>query len=217
MWQGNQAMRILIFSHIRLFGETLAISLRDTKCFSQVITCFQADVLVEVVTNAIPQIVLIDFASESALKEARSVCDKFPEIPVLAIALPERADKVISCADAGLVGYVPMEASMKELLTSIQRAIKCECDCHPKIAFDLLREIRRRQEHVDSLVTKPLTQRESEILRLTGRGLSNKLIARELDLSEATIKNHLHNIFCKLQIHSRAEALAHLRNEPWIV
>ncbi len=205
------------FTHIRLFGETLAISLRDTKCFSQVITCFQADVLVEVVTDAIPEIVLIDFANECALKEARSVCNTFPDIPVLAIALPEDADKVILCADAGLAGYVPVQASMEELLSSIQRAIKGECSCHPKIAFNLLKEIRRRQEHVDSFVTKPLTEREREILRLTGRGLSNKLIARELDLSEATIKNHLHNIFCKLQIHSRAEALAHLRNEPWIV
>ncbi len=212
-------MRILIFSHIRLFGESLANSLKDVDEVTHVTTCFQADILVDSITDFDPHIILIDFATECALNEAHAICDSFPEIPILAIALPEHPDNVISCAEAGLFGYVPLQASLKDLSASIHKVFKGECECHPKIVFSLLREIRQRQgqRQVNAVINKPLTYREREILRLTGKGLSNKMIARELDLSVATIKNHQHNIFAKLQIHSRQEAIAQLRNAPWIV
>jgi two-component system nitrate/nitrite response regulator NarL len=210
-------MRVLIFSHIRLFGEALATLLKETENISQVISCYQADGLIETVSVSKPKIILLDLTMECVLNEAHEISDTFPDIPVLAIALPEYTEMVISCAEAGMAGYVPIHASLDELIVSIDRVLKGECGCHPKIAFDLLREIRKRKEHSNPSLAKPLTQREREILRLTGKGLSNKLIARELNLSVATIKNHQHNIFAKLQIHSRAEALAHLRNEPWLV
>ncbi|MCP4936410.1 MAG: response regulator transcription factor [bacterium] len=96
-------------------------------------------------------------------------------------------------------------------------ALRGECVCNPLIAGSLLREVRRRQKIAHEQVgSELLTRRECEVLRLLGQGVSNKQIARELNLSVATVKNHVHNIFAKLNIHSRGEALARLRNEPWI-
>ncbi len=210
-------MRVCVFSHIRLFSEALAAYLRSCREISEVMACYQADHLVQEVLTFSPDIVLIDVVMECALNEARTVSDALPDIPILAVALPEKAEQVIACADAGLTSYIPRQGSMQELVTNMIGAVKGECACSPSISGSLLREVRRRQsfshEHADN---ENLTQRECEILRLLGRGLSNKQMAKELVLSVATIKNHVHNIFAKLHIHSRGEALALLRNEPWI-
>ena len=207
-------MRVCVFSHIRLFSDTLAAYLETCNEISEVTDCYQADHLVAEVLGFFPDIVLIDVTIECALIEARAVSGAIPEIPILAIALSEKAEKVIACADAGLVGYIPRQGSVKELVANMLGALRGECVCPPSITGSLLREVQQRQEFV--YVSKQLTQRESELLRLLGQGLSNKQIAHKLVLSAATVKAHLHNIFAKLHIHSRGEAMARLRNEPWI-
>ncbi len=100
----------------------------------------------------------------------------------------------------------------------MKMALNGECVCHPKIAGSLLREVRRRCEPDSKpTLTEALTNRECEILNLVARGLSNKQIANTLVISVATVKNHLHTIFAKLQVTSRAQAISLLRNEPWVV
>lgn len=210
-------MRVLVFSHVRLFSETLAAYLEGVKGVSEVTACHQADHLVDEALRWLPDIVLIDVIDERALGEARALTATPSDSTILAIGLPENEESVIACADAGLVAYVPRQAPMEELVTCMRNALKGECVCHPKISGRLLREVRRRQENsTEHIANALLTQRECEVLRLIGRGLSNKQIAQDLFLSVATVKNHLHNVFAKLHIHSRAEALARLRNEPWI-
>lgn len=93
---------------------------------------------------------------------------------------------------------------------------RCETRCHPKVVTSLLKELRRRRGFSDSSEGEPLTRRESEVLRLVGRGFSNKEVARSLNLSESTIKAHMHSIFAKLRVRRRGEAIARLRSEPWL-
>lgn len=209
-------MRILVFSHVRLFGEALAdcISLRSST--TDVVSCYVADALADEVNAVEPDVLLFDLTSEVALAEARAVNIACPDTPIVALALPEIPEEVIACADAGFVGYVPRHASIQELLDTVRFALKGECRCPPQIAGSLLREIRRRRSHAASEMATPLTSRECEVLQLLAKGLANKEIARELKLSVATVKNHLHSIFGKLNIKCRAEALVKVRNEPWL-
>ena len=107
--------------------------------------------------------------------------------------------------------YIP------DLLPALYKAARNEVEIQPQIASHLLKEIRRRrrqssEEHPD----KGLTSRESDVMLLLANGLCNKEIARQLGLSVATVKNHVHSILVKLQVSSRSEALAKIRDKPWL-
>lgn len=210
-------MRIIVYSRVRLFSEVLAGWLKSQGLTELVKPCCHLESLIKRVKSMQPDIVLFDICGERSLDEARVVTRTFPEIRLLALALPEVADEVIACADAGFIGYFPRDASLEELYPIIQQTMSDECACHPQIAASLLKELRRRQEPTYTIPpAEHLTQRESEILALLGHGMCNKEIARDLRISVATVKNHLHNVFSKLHVGGRLEAVAKLQEAPWL-
>ena len=210
-------MRVLVFSPVRLFSEGLALCLNEGRKFAEFACCYHADRLVQHVIDFEPDLVLMDVTDESGLKEGHALTVACPGVPVIALALPELSENVIACADAGFISYVPRRASILRLRTAIEMALKGEVECDPKISGDLIRELRlRRARRERQPPHVPLTQRESEVLRVLGRGFSNKQIARELSVCEATVKNHVHSILGKLKVKRRAEVMARLREEPWL-
>ena len=215
-------MRVLVFSPVRLFGECVAAALQPCAEIERAVAaCAVADLPAQCV-DLPADIVLFDVTGERALGEARMLTSACPDTPVLALAVPELAEHVLACADVGLVGYVPREASVAELVTLMQMALRGECSCHPRVMGELFRELCRRQGNcAGALVNEALTGRENEILRLVGRGHCNKEIARELNLSVATVKNHLHNVFAKLGVQRRAQAVDRILGHgpartPWL-
>ena len=210
-------MRVVVYTQVLLFGESLVDWLKthdDVEAWS----CHSARSLVDEVHQHAADLVLFDMTGEQALDEGRAVSDSYPSARLLALAVSETAGEVIACADAGFVGYVPCQASLDELWSVMVKALRDECPCSPQIVGSLWRELRRRRPGAGlrSDATS-LTHRQRQILSLVAQGLSNKEIARQLNLSIATVKNHLHNIFSKLGVGGRAEALARLRDEPWLV
>jgi two-component system nitrate/nitrite response regulator NarL len=119
---------------------------------------------------------------------------------------------VLGCAEAGVAGYVPREASLEDLVETIGCASRGELRCSPQLGVTLLRQLALRAAGVDDAASRaPLTSREVEIVRLIEHGLSNKEIATRLGIQVATVKNHVHNLLEKLRIHRRAEAADRLR------
>ena len=207
--------RLVVFSPIRLFGEALVACMEIRKQISKVVYCHVLNRLSEEVVAFEPNVVLFDINGENAMQEAQTLNAAIPEISLLAIAISETPEQVIACADAGFSGYVPHRASIEELCKIVEMAKKGECICHPRIAGYLLRELgHRRQLNSYSAIRDPLTRRECEVLRLLGRGHSNKEIARELCLSVATVKNHVHSVLIKLNVGCRTEAVSRLREDP---
>jgi DNA-binding NarL/FixJ family response regulator len=210
--------RLIVFSPVRLFGDALAACLEMQESVSEVGCCHLSTKLHAQVVDFEPDAVLFDVNAEDAMQQAFALSSALPEIPLLAIAIPETPDEIIACADAGFLGYVPRQASVEELCVIVDMAIAGQCACHPKIAGSLFRELnRRRQECSHTTRGEPLTPREREILGLVSRGRPNKEIARELDLSLATVKNHVHSIFLKLHVSCRTEAVSRLQDEPWLM
>ncbi len=122
-----------------------------------------------------PDVVLFDIRGEGAISEARGISEQCPNVRLLALAIPETLSDVLTCVDAGFVGYIPQYASFDELCAVMRHAQRGESACHPKILSGLFREVRRRRSRdVETLRSEPLTSREIEVLNLAARGLSNK-------------------------------------------
>lgn len=201
-------MRALVFSPVRLFGECVAAALQLCDEIERAVAAYAVADLRDRVEELPADVVLFDVTGERALGEARVLTSTCPDTPVLALAVPELAEHVLACADVGLVGYVPREASVAELVPLMRMAVRGESSCHPRILGDLFRELCRRQSNGHgALPNPPLTARETEVLRLVSRGHCNKEIARALNLSVATVKNHLHNAFAKLGVQRRGAAV----------
>ena len=201
----------MVYSPVRLFAGGVAACL-DSQPESRAVACCQFDSVHDAVGRSCAHIVLLDVTERAALREARRLIQDYPDLRVIALALPEAADEVIACADHGFVSYVPRNACVEDMLEVVRRALREEVVCDPKISRELLRELSRRRAvaALDDPAGEELTRRERDVLRLLGRRLSNKEIARQLCLSPATVKNHVHSILTKLKVARRQEVPARL-------
>jgi len=209
------AFDLLILSDVRFIREGLAEVLARDGTFQ--IAGIAADVehASALARAARPSVILIDtslphgIAAVAALR--RSACDA----KVVAFALTETETEVIAWAQAGIAGYIPRNTALAALVSHLSSIVRGEQVCPTRIASGMLRWIGQhagntlRMKPLSS--PTPLTPREEEIARLISAALSNKEIARNLGISLATTKSHVHNILAKLGISTRAQAAQRLR------
>ena len=138
---------------------------------------------------------------------------------LVALGLAEQREDVIRCGRAGFAGYVPRTATSQDLCDALLTIGSGRLACSAEISCSLMRALFCAATHVDARHDgdPPLTKRESEVLQMIGQGLSNKEIARELSISVATVKNHVHKVLEKLNLPCRARAMRRVRDEPWLV
>ncbi|GAA2756231.1 response regulator transcription factor [Actinopolymorpha rutila] len=211
-------MRILVFSPVRLFGEGISAFLLSLNRFDAVLVEHDATALEATAVEFRADLALFDVTSEKSLPVAQTLKALCPDVMTIAMAVPEVAENVIACADAGFAAYIPRNASAAEMLAIVDRALCGETVCAPRIARSLFDELsRRRATHPPPDPDDCLTLREIETARMLARGLSNKEIARELQLSVATVKNHVHSVLQKLQVRSRAQVATLLVDNPWVL
>jgi two-component system, NarL family, nitrate/nitrite response regulator NarL len=166
-----------------------------------------------------PDVVLLDTAVAGMFELVRNLGDAAAPIPVIALALPERASEVLACAEAGVSGYVTQDASLDDLAGTIRGVLRGELRCPPRIAATLFKRVAALAAPGRPALATVLTAREREVLAVLDEGLSNKQIAARLCIEIATVKNHVHHILEKLQVASRSEATAYARRhpQPWRV
>jgi DNA-binding NarL/FixJ family response regulator len=116
---------------------------------------------------------------------------------------------VISWAEAGAIGYVPQTAALADLVGILVRIARGDQICSAQIVSGLLRHVARTARSSPGsppAPAAPLTRREREIGLLIGAGLSNKDIARKLNIGVATAKSHVHNLLNKMNVQRRGQA-----------
>jgi DNA-binding NarL/FixJ family response regulator len=166
---------------------------------------------------AATQVVLIDVTQGLDLYDVRAIAAEWPDVTLIALGLTEQRQEVIQCGRKGFAGYVPRDASIETMCQTITDIVAGRQPCSSEISGGLLRALFRRDQLGDeTAVQLALTRRESEVLALLGRGLSNKEIGDALCVSVATVKHHVHHILEKLKLPRRAQAMRRVQDEPWL-
>ena len=207
--RGPRAIRVLIVADVRLYREGLAASLVSREQLLVIATCAsRADALAQIERlNA--DVVVIDMAARESLELIADLRRLRPAAKILAFAVAEVTSEILDCAEAGAAGYVTVDASIDELVAAIERISRDELVCPPHIAATLFCHVARRAERsLRGVERRTLTSRERQVLHFIQEGYSNKEIAQQLNISEPTVKNHVHNLLDKLQVTSRTQAAA---------
>ncbi len=208
-------IRVLVASDLRLFREGLEQMLRNSRGIEVLAGAAGAAQGVEHIRALAPQVVLLDMSMPDAFSVVREVTRTLKNTKVVALGMPEVETEIITCAAAGVAGYVTRSGSLSDALEAILAAARGEVSCSPKAAGFLFRHIATLSgERGNGAADGTLTARERQILRLLQQGLTNKAISRDLGIELATVKNHLHSIFGKLGVHRRAEAVSLLQRKP---
>jgi DNA-binding NarL/FixJ family response regulator len=159
-----------------------------------------------------PDALLIDITVAGGLDAWHLIRGALPEAKVVALGVAEVEQAVMACARAGVSGFVTPGGSINDVVAAVHSAVRGELVCSPRTAAMLLHRVSLLNERPPADTDKSLlTQREQDIVLLLNDGLSNKQIARSLNIQSATVKNHVHSILSKLRITRRGEVAAQLR------
>lgn len=163
-----------------------------------------------------PDVVLLDATRRESLEFVNALVSSAPDARVVAFGAKETEEEILALAAAGTAGYVRDSAGSSDLVRLLERVMRDELPCSPRAAASLYRCVAMLSHagddsRGDSHATVPLSPRELQIAHLLDRGLTNKAIGRELGIEAATVKNHVHNLCEKLNVHRRGEAAARLR------
>jgi DNA-binding NarL/FixJ family response regulator len=132
--------------------------------------------------------------------------------PVLALTTFDDDESVFEALRAGAIGYVLKDISSAQLVEAVRAAARGESFLQPKVASKLVSALHQLPQPAGTLDKLGLSQREIEVLRGIGRGLANKEIAVELDITEGTVKNHVTSVLSKLGVTDRTQAALKARS-----
>jgi DNA-binding NarL/FixJ family response regulator len=201
-------MRVLIGSDIRIYREGLVEALSRVDQLQVQDAVGSVDDLVTRAADGQPLIVVLDVSMPGGYSAIRTIRVAAPQALVLALGVEETDSNVLSLIDAGIHGYASKDASLQELVRAIDTVARGEVACPRRMVGSLFREIARRRPETNGDGIAGLTSRELQILELIDQRLSNKEIARALHISLSTVKNHVHNILAKRQVHRRVDVAA---------
>ena len=208
------SLRILIADDHPLFRKgmrTLLTATADTEVIGEATT---GQEVIELAATLQPDVILMDLQMPgvNGIEATRQILQTSPHIRILVITLFEDDASVFSALRAGARGYVLKDAREEEMLRAIRSVGSGEAIFSPTIATRLMDFFSAPQTAVPKEIFPTLTEREREILQWIARGCSNSEIARELALSVKTVNNYVSNIFSKLQVADRAQAIIRARD-----
>lgn len=151
-----------------------------------------------------PDIILMDIFMPgcSGLEAMVAIKEKLPSTRVLMLTISEQEEDLFQAVRLGAQGYLLKSAAIDDIVTAIRQVAEGQVMLSPYIAGKLLEEFRHEQ-------SAPLSPREMEVLKLVGKGLTNRQIAEQLTVTQSTAKTYLQRIIDKLHLENKAEAMAY--------
>jgi DNA-binding NarL/FixJ family response regulator len=197
-------IRILIADDHLVVREGLITMLQSTGEFEIVGQAVNGQEAIAQAEKLLPDVVLIDvqMPKVSGIEATYQISQRVPTTRVVILSTFDQDEYIYKGIQAGAIGYLLKDSGLDELMNVVRAAARGESLLPPKIATKLVGRISvlPGQQH--------LTNREDDVLHLLARGLRNKDIAEQLQITERTVKSHVASIIAKLGVKSRTEALS---------
>ncbi len=208
-----ETLRVLIADDHPLFRHGVAGALQaavDIEVVGEATTGDEAMTLAE---RLQPDVVLMDIQmpGTNGIEATRAIVRTSPQIRVLVLTMFQDDASVFTAMRAGARGYVLKDAEKEDILRAVRAVGRGEAIFSPAVATRVLSFFAATSRTAPKEAFPALTEREREILQLLAEGRTNLAIANELMLSPKTVANYLSNIFSKLQVADRAQAIVRAR------
>ncbi len=200
-------LRIVIVSAVRFRREALAeVFERDplVRVVKHLADLFEAAALNPTLQ---PDVLLVDVGISEGAAAVRRAIEMAPGMRIIVFAVRETEDDIIAWAEAGAIGYIPSTTALADLVRLVADIHDGRQPCSSRVAAGLLRRIALSSAPDTHRNAAPptLTRRERQTAELIRTGLSDKEIARQLNVSLATTKSHVHNLLGKLNVRRRSQ------------
>lgn len=206
------AIRVAVIDDHPLFREGVTRSLLEIGGFEIVAEGSSRDDALHIAENLRPDVLLLDISMPGGgLNAILPILELSPSQKIIMLTVSETSDDVTAALDRGALGYVLKGVGGRALADIIRSVATGESYVTPALSAKLLSNRARGPGNLSALVAN-LTAREHEVLQLVAAGMSNKHVARKLDLQEKTVKHHMTQIMAKLGVTNRTEAAMVLRD-----
>lgn len=164
-----------------------------------------------------PELILVDLGLPdiSGIEVIQSARLRFPEIPIMVISMIASNDSVIKAIQAGARGYIQKGDSSISIAHAISRVLDGDYPISPSLAQYLFRLVGQGNPNPIE-VQAPLTDKEMQVLKLLGRGYTYTEAALEMNIAVSTVQYHVKNTYLKLEVNSRAKAVAKAQSQGWL-
>lgn len=169
---------------------------------------------IDVVVSTQPDVVLLDvrMPKGSGPQACIEIKEKVPNAKIIMLTVSDEEGDLYASVKNGASGYLLKDSSIDEVAQAVRVVAEGQSLISPSMAVKLIDEFKEMARR-EQTMTPRLTDRELEVLGLVAKGMNNRDAARELYISENTVKNHVRNILEKLQLHSRMEAVMYAVRE----
>jgi two-component system NarL family response regulator len=210
----EEPIRVLIADDHALFRRGLNMVLESEEGIEVVAEAEDGEDAIAKSEEFAPDVVLMDVRMPrvSGIEATRAIRDTLPSAKILMLTVSDEEEDLFEAIRAGASGYLLKDIPLDEVADVVRAVHGGQSLINPSMAAKLLTEFaalakRDESERAEQVPAPKLTDREIQVLQLVARGMNNRDIAKELFISENTVKNHIRNILEKLQIHSRMEAV----------
>jgi len=211
-------IRIVVADDHELFRRGLRQVLEDEDDIEVIAEAGDGEEAVELTREHLPDVVVMDVRMpvRSGIEAARTIKADVPSCKILMLTISDEEDDLYQAIKSGANGYLLKEISIDEIGNAVRSVHGGQSLISPSMASKLLNEFAamiKKEEEKQQAPAPRLTPREMEVLQHVAKGMNNREIAKELYISENTVKNHVRNILEKLHLHSRMEAVVYAVRE----